>query len=110
MGNATACQVSNYSKRNVRVFIAEKALEVDAFIASESEGAESKPPEDKKFTFKTDVKSIRVLASKTQEVPWEAHHFLSAFVEGEDDEKICSKQILLNMELSAPITVLLYDV
>eukprot|EP00064_Thunnus_orientalis_P020319 superscaffoldBa00005524_g20454 len=81
MGNTSACQVSNHSKRNVRVFIAEKALEMDAFIASESDGHESTPPEDKKFKFKSDIKCIRVLASQTQEVPWEAHHFLSVFVE-----------------------------
>ncbi|KAM7392521.1 hypothetical protein PAMA_007572 [Pampus argenteus] len=110
MGNINnSCQMSNYSKRNVRVFVADKALEIDAFIASEP-GDKSTPPEGKKFSFKSDIKCIRVLASQTQEVPWEAHHFLSVFVESEDNENICSKQILHNMALSSPVTVLLYDV
>lgn len=107
MGNInTACQMSNYSKRNVRVFITEKTLELDGFIDSQPEG------DDKivKFIFKKDVKCVRVLVSQTQEVPWDANHFLSVFVEDENDENIYSKQIIHNMALSAPITVLLYDV
>ncbi|KAF1377786.1 hypothetical protein PFLUV_G00204350 [Perca fluviatilis] len=110
MGNInTACQMSNYSKRNVRVYITEKALELDSFI-------DSHPGEDDKivkFTFKKDVKDVkyvRVPVSQTQEVHWDANHFLSVFVEDENDENIYSKQIIHNMALSAPITVLLYDV
>lgn len=90
--------------------MADKSLEIDAFITSQSDGDNLMPPEDKKFSFKSDIKSIRVLASQTQEVPWDANQILSVFVEDEDDENICSKQILLNMALSAPVTVLLYDV
>lgn len=111
--NTGACQLSNNSKRNVRVFVTEKALEMDAFIASQSGGNEkisSVLPGGKKFIFRKDVKSVRVLASKTEEVPWVANHFLSVFVEDEDDENICSKKIIHNMALSAPGTVLLYDV
>lgn len=117
MGNLpTACQLSNYSKRNVRVYVTEKALEIDAFIMSQpgEEGTIGKTwselPGDKKFHFREDVKCIRVLASETKEVPWEAQQILSVFVEDGDDEKICSKQIIHNMSLSAPVTVLLYDV
>lgn len=114
MGNSnTACQLSNYSKRNVRVFVTDKALEIDAFISSESGGDGTVSPVlpgDKKFSFRKDVDCIRALASRTQEVPWEAQHFVSIFVEDEDDENICSKQIIHNMALSAPVTVLLYDV
>lgn len=114
MGNTnTSYQLSNYSKRNVRVFVTEKAVELDAFIVSESgpiDKLASVLPLDKKFTFKKDVKCIRVLASQTQEVPWEADHYASIFVEGDDDENICSRQIIHNMALSAPVTVLLYDV
>lgn len=106
--NSSACQMSNYSKRNVRVFITEKAQEIDAFIASAQSGEDQS--ENKKFAFRKDVSCVRVPASQTQEVPWEPERFLSVFVEDEDDENICSKQILLNMALSAPITVLLYDV
>lgn len=117
MGNAnTACQMSNYSSRNVRVFVTEKALEIDAFVTSQS-GAEDESwkrssvlPGDRKFSFRKDASCVRVLASQTQEVPWDADHFLSVFVEDEDDENICSKQIMHNMALSAPVTVLLYDV
>lgn len=115
MGNTnTSCQLSNYSKRNVRVFVTEKAMQMEALIVSESGPIDkltnSVLPLDKKFTFKKDVKCIRVLASQTQEVPWEADHFVSVFVEGDDDENICSRQIIHNMALSAPVTVLLYDV
>ncbi|KAL7376682.1 hypothetical protein ABVT39_013474 [Epinephelus coioides] len=114
MGNLnSACQMSNYSKRNVRVFVTEKALEIDAFIASQSGGNDkisSVLPGGKKFSFRKDIQCVRVLASQTQEVPWEAQHFLSVFVEDEDDENICSKQIIHNMALSSPVTVLLYDV
>ncbi|CAK6963595.1 unnamed protein product [Scomber scombrus] len=114
MGNATACHVSNHSKRNVKVFVADKALELDAFIVSKTGDDHSTPPEEKKFSFKnnvsSDIECVRVMASETKEVPWKPDHFLSVFVEDEDDEKICYKKILLNMSLSAPLTVLLYDV
>lgn len=114
MGNtSTACQMSNYSKRSLRVFVTEMALEIDAFITSQSgcdDRSSSLLPGDRKFIFRTDTKCVRVLASETQEVPWLAHHFLSIFVEDEDDENICSKHIVHNVVLSAPITVLLYDV
>lgn len=107
--------MSNYSKRNVRVFIMEKAEEIDAFITSQSgDGDDGKslcaPPGAKKFVFRKDVSCVRVLASQTQEVPWELERFLSLFVEDEEDENVCSKQIIHNMSLSAPVTVLLYDV
>lgn len=109
--------MSNYSKRNVRVFVTDKAVEIDAFITSQSGGDDktlkslkSVLPGDKKFNFKKVTNCVRVLASQTQEVPWEPQHFLSIFVEDEDDENICSKQIIHNMALSAPVTVLLYDV
>ncbi|KAK9532315.1 hypothetical protein VZT92_009704 [Zoarces viviparus] len=115
MGNMinTTCQMSNYSKRNVRVFVMEKALELDAFIASQSGGQDKISPVlpgGKKFSFRKDVECVRVLASQTQQVPWDAGRFVSVFVEDEDDESICSKQIMHNMALSAPVTVLLYDV
>lgn len=94
--------------------MADKALELDAFIVSKSGADDTTPPEEKKFSFKSnvssDMKCVRVMASETQEVPWQPNCFLSVFVEDEDDEKICSKKILLNMTLSAPITVLLYNV
>lgn len=112
--NTTTCQMSNYSRRNVRVFLRSKALEMDAFIMSQSgadeKKSESVPPADKKFTFRKDAVCIRVLASQTQAVPWDPQHFLSVFVEDEDDENICDKMIINNMALSAPVTVLLYDV
>ncbi|MEQ2293327.1 hypothetical protein AMECASPLE_032195 [Ameca splendens] len=116
MGNtSTACQMSNYSKRNVRVFIMEKAQEIDAFITSQSDqGDDEKSPSELpgsiKFSFRMDISCVRVLALQTQEVPWEPERFLSVFVEDEEDENICSKQIIHNMSLSAPVTVLLYDV
>ncbi|CAJ1070408.1 unnamed protein product [Xyrichtys novacula] len=115
MGNTnTTCQMSNYSKRNIRVYIREKALAMDAFITSESGADEEKSlsasPADKKFPFKKDEACIRVLASQTQDIPLGAQNFLSVFVEDEDDEKVCAKKIILNMALSAPVTVLLYDV
>ncbi|KAM3600404.1 uncharacterized protein V6R79_022871 [Siganus canaliculatus] len=117
MGNTgTSCQMSNHSKRNVRVFYTDTSLELDAFIACQCEGDDgswktmSALPADKKFSFKSNIPSIRVLASQTQEVEWVADHFLSVFVENEGDEKLCSKQIMLNMQLGAPISVLLYDV
>ncbi|GLD51711.1 uncharacterized protein AKAME5_000471200 [Lates japonicus] len=114
MGNTnTACQMHNYSKRNVRVFVTDKTQEIDAFITSVS-GSKDKIlsvlPGGKKFSFRKDITCIRVLASQKQEVPWEADHFVSIFVEDEDDENICSKQIIHNMPLTAPVTVLLYDV
>ncbi|KAI3362123.1 hypothetical protein L3Q82_012449 [Scortum barcoo] len=105
MGNTnTASQLSNYSKRNVRVFVTEKAAEIDAFIASQS-GADDESLRNfqsvltggKKFSFKKDIECVRVLASQTQEVPWEPQRFLSIFVEDEDDENICSKQMIHNM-------------
>lgn len=95
------------------MFITEKAQEIDAFIASfqsDEDPSASENPGDKKFAFRKDVSCVRVPASQTQEVPWEPERFLSVFVEDEDDENVCSKQILLNMALSAPVTVLLYDV
>ncbi|KAK2888056.1 hypothetical protein Q8A73_019504 [Channa argus] len=114
MGNtSTACQVTNYSKRNVRVFVTEKALEIDAVLTSESKGDEhgsSVLSTDKKFSFWKDADCIRVLASQTQEVKWEPQHFVSIFVEDEDDENICTKQIVHNMVPNAPVSVLLYDV
>ena len=113
MGNtSTACQMSNYSKRNVRVFIMDKAQEIDAFITSQTDDDKSPSvlPGGKKFSFRKDISCVRALASQTQEVPWESERFLSVFVEDEDDENICCKQIILNMALSAPVTVLLYDV
>lgn len=118
MGNInTACQLSNYSKRNMRIYIMEKEEEIDAFITSQVVAANdvddhslSGLPGGKKFTFRKDVSCLRVLASQTQEVPWEPQRFLSVFVEDEEDENICSKQLVHNMALSAPITVLLYDV
>ncbi|XP_077945006.1 uncharacterized protein LOC144388309 [Gasterosteus aculeatus] len=114
MGNLmnTACQMSNYSKRNVRVYVTEKALPLDAFIAPLAGGEQTVPavhPGDKKFSFRAEVECVRVLASQTQQVPWEARRFVSVFVEDADDEAICSKQIMHNMEPSAPVTVLLYD-
>lgn len=113
MGNiSTACQLSNNSKRNIRVFITGKAVEIDAFIVSQSDDDADKEttPSVVKFTFKKDIDCIRVLASETKEVPWSPQHFLSVLVEDEDDEKICSKQIILSKALSAPVAVLLYDV
>ncbi|KAM8742951.1 uncharacterized protein AB9X84_017429 isoform 1-T1 [Acanthopagrus schlegelii] len=119
MGNANSpCQVLNHSKRNVRVFVTEKALEMDAFIAPQT-AADDKSwkkslsvlPADKKFSFNKDAKCVRVLASQTQPVPWEQDHFLSVFVEDEDDQNICSKQIMHNMALrTSPVVVLLYHV
>ncbi|KAG7499567.1 hypothetical protein JOB18_041913 [Solea senegalensis] len=115
MGNLSmACQMSNHSSRTVRVFVTAKAQEIDSFLTSESGGGDdnisSALPGDKKFSFRKDIKCIRVLASQTQEVPWEPLHFVSVFVEDEDDESVCSRQILHNMALTAPVTVLLYDV
>lgn len=118
MGNiSTACQMSNHSKRNVRVFITETAAEIDDFLVSQSDDDGSNEekihpvfPGGKKFTFKKDIDCVRVLASQTKEVPWAPEKFLSVYVEDEDDENICSKQIIQSMALSAPITVLLYDV
>ncbi|XP_070408086.1 uncharacterized protein [Nothobranchius furzeri] len=134
MGNtSTACQMSNYSKRNVRVFVMEKAEEIYAFITTQAaaadgadgadaadaadaadgadgaDGEKSVAPEDKKFIFRKEFSFLRVLASQTQEVPWE-QRFLSVFVEDDEDENVCSKQIIHNMALNAPITVFLYDV
>ena len=118
MGNTNATfQMSNHSKRNVRVFVTEKALELDAFIAPQT-AADDKSwkkslsvlPADKKFSFNKDAKCVRVLASQTQPVPWEQDHFLSVFVEDEDDQNICSKQIMHNVALSVACPVLLYDV
>lgn len=117
MGNLNAsCQMTNNSKRNVRVFVTEKALELDAFIALQAGGDDKSwknlptLPGDKKFIFKKDTKSERVLASQSQQIPYVAEHFLSVFVEDEDDQEICSKQIMHNMKMSAPFSVLLYDV
>ncbi|KAF0031726.1 hypothetical protein F2P81_016281 [Scophthalmus maximus] len=114
MGNIhSACQMSNHSHRNVRVFITEKAVEIDGFVTSEPGGDDKISPtlpEDKKSCFKTDINFIRVLASQTREVPWEAQHFVSIFVEDDDDQDICSRNIIHNMAMSAPVTVLLYDV
>lgn len=118
MGNTnTSFQMSNHSKRNVRVFVTEKALEMDAFIAPQT-AADDKSwkkslsvlPADKKFCFNKGAKCVRVLASQTQPVPWEQDHFVSVFVEDEDDHNICSKQIMHNVALSVPCPVLLYDV
>ncbi|CAG5867599.1 unnamed protein product [Menidia menidia] len=113
MGNtSSACQMSNYSRRNVRAFITEEAQQIDAFITSQTDAHKSLPalPGVKKFSFRKEISCVRVLASQTQEVPWEPRRFLSVFVEDEDDENVCCKQIMLNMALSAPVTVLLYDV
>lgn len=96
----------------------DKAEELEAFITSHAvagndevqDQSSSGLPGGKTFTFKKHVNWVRVLASQTQEIPWEPRHFLSVFVEDEDDENICSKQIILNMALRAPVTVLLYDV
>ncbi|KAL6096584.1 uncharacterized protein ACO6RY_05878 [Pungitius sinensis] len=114
MGNLmnTACQLSNYSKRNVRVYVTEKALPLDAFIAPQAGDEQAIPavlPGDKKFSFRPEVECVRVLASQTQQVPWEAPRLVSVFVEDADDETVCSKQIMHNMAPSAPVTVLLYD-
>ncbi|XP_074474778.1 lysosomal membrane ascorbate-dependent ferrireductase CYB561A3-like [Sebastes fasciatus] len=118
MGNLTAsCSVTNNSKRNVRVFVTDKSLEMDAFIASQSGGNDKITavlPGGKKFIFRKEVKHVRVLASQTQPVPLEsnpinASHFVSVFVEDEEDENICSKQIMHNMPLSGAATLLLYD-
>ncbi|CAB1445768.1 unnamed protein product [Pleuronectes platessa] len=114
MGNVqTALQMSNYSNRNVRVFLTKESLEMNNFISSERGGYDkiSSPlPQDEKFSFRKNMECVRVLASQTREVPWESQHFVSLFVEDDDDEKICSRDIVLNMALSAPVTVLLYDV
>ncbi|KAI4816205.1 hypothetical protein KUCAC02_008542 [Chaenocephalus aceratus] len=114
MGNLlnSPCKMSNLSGRNIRLFITKESCEMDAFITSHSAGR----PEDKRFLFRKDVDdtqvlvSIRVLASQTEEVPWEPHNFVSAFVEDENDMNICGKKIIHNMVLSAPLTVLVYDV
>lgn len=94
------------------MFITEKAVEIDAFIVSQSgEDADKEmTPSMVKFTFKKDIDCIRVLASETKEVTWSPQHFLSVLVEDEDDEKICSKQIILSKALRARVAVLLYDV
>ncbi|KAG8010538.1 hypothetical protein GBF38_009647 [Nibea albiflora] len=117
MGNLnTTPQMTNKSRRNVRVFVTEQALELDAFIALQDGGDDKswknlpKLPGDKKFIFKKDIKSDRVLASQNQQIPYVADHFLSVFVEDEDNQEICSKQIMHNMKLTAPFSVLLYDV
>ncbi|KAK5852353.1 hypothetical protein PBY51_023827 [Eleginops maclovinus] len=105
--------MSNLSGRNIRVFITKEPCEMDAFITSESEGSEKVLPVlpgDKRFLFRENVACIRVLASRTEAVPWEAHNFISAFVEDEDDMNICGKKILHNLVMDAPVTVLVYDV
>lgn len=104
MGNANAArQMSNYSKRSLRVFVTETALQIDALITSQSgrdDRSSSLLPGDRQFSFRTDTKCVRVLT----------HHLLSVFVEDEGDENICSKHIVHDVVLSAPSTVLLCDV
>lgn len=101
MGNVnTTCQVSNYSKRNVRVFVTEKAVEAGAFIARG----------DDPSLQSSSAKCVRVLTSMTQEVVCPTDHFLSIFVEDEDDGNNFSRQIIQNMMPSDPVTVLIYDI
>lgn len=93
------------------MFVTEKPLEIEAIITSEAEEPSSSVlSSDKKFSFWKNIECVRVLASRSQEVKWEAQHYVSIFVEDEDDENICSKQVTHNVVLSAPVTVLLYDV
>lgn len=112
MGNSdSVCQVTNNSKRNVRVFLTDKPLAIDAIITSESKKDDHNPAvlsTDKKFSFWKDVSCTRVLASESREVKHD--HYMNIFVEDEDDENICSKQILHNVVASAPFNILIYDV
>lgn len=115
--SSSSLQITNFSRRNVRVFVSENPLEIDRVIGLYSGGEETSPswksfftfPGEKKFSFRTDTQGVRVLASQTHEVAWKPEHFLSVFVEDEQDENICSKQIMHNMKPKAPTNVLLYD-
>lgn len=117
MGNVnTTSRLNNNSKRNIRVFVTKEALEIDAFIVARPVAGDvvskikEHVPGSKKFNFREDMACIRVPATRSQEFPWEEHQFLSIFVEDEDDGKVCSKQIIQSMAITAPVTVLLYDV
>ncbi|KAJ0057095.1 hypothetical protein NL108_002011 [Boleophthalmus pectinirostris] len=115
MGNVTdSCQIINKSQFNVRVYVTETNLEMDAFVSTAnvpSDSAEAVAyPGGKKFIFRKEMKCTRVQASQTLEVPWVRNHFVSVFVEDDDDEEICYKQLIQNMTLPSPMCVLVYNV
>ncbi|KAM9517415.1 uncharacterized protein ACWYII_044386 [Salvelinus alpinus] len=118
MGNTnTASHLNNQSKMNIRAFLSNAKLEIDAFIVSNAATGSSdtltklqQQPGGKKFNFRKDVQCVRVLALQSQELPWVDNKFISVFVEDENDENICSRQIVQCMALSSPVSFIVYDV
>ncbi|KAJ7988506.1 hypothetical protein DPEC_G00324270 [Dallia pectoralis] len=67
-------------------------------------------PGGKKFNFRKDVQSVRMLPWQSQELPWVENQYVTIFVEDENDENICSRQIVQCMALSSPVNLILFDV
>lgn len=115
MGNENAkTNVMNRSSRNVRAFITQEKLDVEAFIAKYDgqDMADILLPNSpvKKFCFRPEVPSYRILISENCELPWEKNQYISLFIEDEDDKEICVKHIRLCMPLPYVASILIYDI
>lgn len=115
MGNENAkTNVINRSSRNVRAFISQEKLDVEAFITKYTGQSDMDTllPHSaiKKFCFRPDVPSYRILISEIGELPWEKNQHISLFIEDEDDKEICIKHVCLCMPLPSVASVLIYDI
>lgn len=114
MGNDNAkTNVINRSSRNVRAFISQEKLDIEAFITKyNGQSVNTLLPHSaiKKFCFRPDVPSYRILISENGELPWEKNQYISLFIEDEDDKEICIKHVCLCMALPYVASILIYDI
>ncbi len=114
MGNDNAkMNVINRSSSNVRAFITQEKLDVEAFITKcNDQIMDILLPHSaiKTFCFRPDVPSYRILVSENGELPWEKNQHISLFIEDEDDKEICIKHICLCMPLPYAASIFIYDI
>lgn len=114
----------------MRAFISEEKLDVEAFITkyndqnvlqhidqdvlqySDQDLMDILLPHSpiKKFCFRRDVPSYRILVSENGELPWEENQYISLFIEDEDDKEVCIKHVCLCMPLPSVTSIIIYDI